>query len=125
MKGKIAYLLTSPRIIYVALVFGTGERRGRGDASPGWLERTPKFFRGRRVGDGNNIYIYIYIASYQKILKFTINICSCFKLVSITSYTIQYYAQPLHLPILKKLEQFKKEPSDISLLATRQEQNAV
>jgi hypothetical protein len=44
----------------VALVFGTGERRGRGDASPGRPERTPKFFRGRRVGDDNNIYIKKY-----------------------------------------------------------------
>jgi hypothetical protein len=49
----------------VALVFGTGERQGRGDASPGRLERTPKFFRGRRVGDGNNIYIYIYIKNIK------------------------------------------------------------
>jgi hypothetical protein len=107
---------------YVALVFGTGNG-GDGDGSPGQLERTPKIFRGRWVGDGN-IYIYIYI--YQKILKFTINICSCFKLVSISSYyTIQYYAQPLHFPILKKLDQFKKGSSDISLLDARQEKNAV
>jgi hypothetical protein len=41
--------------------FRDGERRGQGGASPGRLERTPKFFRGQRVGDGNNIYIYIYI----------------------------------------------------------------
>jgi hypothetical protein len=43
---------------YIAMAFGMGERRGWGGASSGWLEHTPKFFRGQRVGDGNNIYIY-------------------------------------------------------------------
>jgi hypothetical protein len=67
---------------YVALVFGSREQRGRGVASPGRLERTRKFFRGWQVGDNNNIYIK------KKKFKIHHNICSCFKLLSITNYTI-------------------------------------
>ena len=36
--------------------FWDGERQGWGDASSGWLEHTPKFFRVRWVWD-DNIYI--------------------------------------------------------------------
>jgi hypothetical protein len=59
-------------VSYVALVFGMGEWWGWGDASLGWLERTPKFLRGRWVGDA-----MIYILKNIKNLEFTINICSC------------------------------------------------
>jgi hypothetical protein len=54
---------------YVALALGTAGRRGRGDEFPVRLERTPKFFRGRQVGDDNNIYYFnnIYIYIYIKI----------------------------------------------------------
>jgi hypothetical protein len=43
-------------ISYIALVFGTREWRGQGDASLGRLENNPKFFRGWQVGDDYNIY---------------------------------------------------------------------
>ena len=37
-------------ICYVALVLGTGGRRGRGDEFPGRLERTPNFSGDGRLG---------------------------------------------------------------------------
>ena len=73
----------------------------------GRLEYILNFFRGRRVEDCNNI-----------VFQGT-------TIIYITSYTIQYYAEHLHLSILKKLEQFKKRLSDISLLLAKQEQNAL
>ena len=103
------------KIIYVALVFQAGMRMGMARAYSqffqgmrrGWLEHILNFFRGRRVEDCNNI-----------VFQGT-------TIIYITSYTIQYYAELLHLSILKKLEQFKKRPSDISLLLAKQEQNAL
>jgi hypothetical protein len=75
---------------------------GVGETRPDVTRAHPQIFQGTTI-----IYIHTYICVCNiKNLKFSINICSCFKLVSITSYTKYYYAQSLRLTILKNLEQF-------------------